>query len=60
MKVVSKSMVVMAFLVLPMVAAAQGRIAVVNLEEAILQTDYAQQRLSEFEQNEDFSKAKRN
>ena len=55
MKVVSKLMVVMAFLVLPMVAAAQGRIAVVNLEEAILQTDYAQQRLSEFEQNEDFS-----
>jgi outer membrane protein len=32
--------------VLPTVTAAQGRIAVVNLEEAILQTDEAQQRLS--------------
>jgi outer membrane protein len=30
----------------PMVASAQGRIAVVNLEEAILQTDEAQQRLN--------------
>lgn len=35
-------------------ALAQGKIAVVNLQEAILQTDYAQQRLAEFESNEDF------
>ena len=55
MKVFFKLMVVGACLVLPLVASAQGRIAVVNLEEAILQTDYAQQRLSEFEINEDFT-----
>ena len=30
--------------VLPSIALAQGRIAVVNLEQAILQTDVAQQR----------------
>ena len=32
--------------VLPVAASAQGRIAVVNLEEAILQTDVAQARLN--------------
>ncbi len=32
---------------LPMLAAAEGKIAVVNLEQAILQTDYAQKRLAE-------------
>ena len=32
------------------IAVAQGRIAVVNLEQAILQTDVAQQRLQEFEE----------
>ncbi|GIR70965.1 MAG: hypothetical protein CM15mP74_22160 [Halieaceae bacterium] len=37
---------------------AQGRIAVVNLEQAILQTDVAQQRLQEFESNEDFASDK--
>jgi outer membrane protein len=37
---------------------AQGKIAVVNLEEAILQTDLAQQRLTEFEKNEDFTSDK--
>jgi outer membrane protein len=37
---------------------AQGKIAVVNLEEAILQTDLAQQRLAEFEKNEDFTSDK--
>ena len=35
-----------------------GRIAVVNLEQAILQTDVAQQRLQEFESNEDFASDK--
>lgn len=43
-----------ALVLLPMLAAAQGRIAVVNIEEAILQTDKAQQALTEFENNEDF------
>ena len=55
MKVRSKLMVLVAFVMLPLMASAQGRIAVVNLEEAILQTDFAQQRLAEFEQNEDFT-----
>ena len=44
--------------VLPSIALAQGRIAVVNLEQAILQTDAAQQRLQEFETNEDFASDK--
>ena len=47
-----------ALLVLPTLAMAQGKIAVVNLEEAILQTDLAQQRLAEFEKNEDFTSDK--
>jgi outer membrane protein len=46
------------FLVLPTVVMAQGRIAVVNLEQAILQTDVAQQRMEEFESNEDFASDK--
>ena len=45
-------------LVLPSTVLAQGRIAVVNLEQAILQTDVAQQRLQEFESNEDFASDK--
>jgi Skp family chaperone for outer membrane proteins len=44
--------------ILPSIALAQGRIAVVNLEQAILQTDVAQQRLQEFETNEDFASDK--
>ena len=44
--------------VLPSIVLAQGRIAVVNLEQAILQTDVAQQRLQEFEANEDFASDK--
>ena len=43
---------------LPSIVMAQGRIAVVNLEQAILQTDVAQQRLQEFESNEDFASDK--
>jgi outer membrane protein len=39
---------------LPSIAMAQGRIAVVDLQAAILQTDKAQQRMSDFESNEDF------
>ena len=44
--------------VLPSIVLAQGRIAVVNLEQAILQTDVAQQRLQGFEANEDFASDK--
>jgi len=40
--------------VLPSLASAQGRIAVVNLEEAILQTDTAQQRLNALREGEDY------
>jgi len=54
----NKFLVSAALLVLPTLAMAQGKIAVVNLEEAILQTDLAQQRLTEFEKNEDFTSDK--
>ena len=54
MKLLTRFVAAVALIALPLVAVAQGKIAVVNLEEAILQTDYAQQRLSEFEDNEDF------
>ncbi|MEP6162455.1 MAG: OmpH family outer membrane protein [Halieaceae bacterium] len=39
---------------LPSLAAAQGRIAVVNLEEAILQTDEAQARLNGLREADDY------
>ena len=55
MKPFNKILVSAALLVLPTLAMAQGKIAVVNLEEAILQTDLAQQRLAEFENNEGFT-----
>ena len=58
MKPFNKFLVSAALLVLPTLAMAQGKIAVVNLEEAILQTDLAQQRLAEFEKNEDFTSDK--
>jgi outer membrane protein len=54
----NKFLVSAALLILPTLAMAQGKIAVVNLEEAILQTDLAQQRLAEFEKNEDFTSDK--
>ena len=38
----------------PVVAWAQGKIAVVNLQEAILQTDLAQKRLAEVRGQEDY------
>ena len=44
----------LALVMLPMMASAQGRIAVVNLEEAILQTDEAQQRLNGLREGEDY------
>jgi len=54
----NKILVSAVLLILPTLAMAQGKIAVVNLEEAILQTDLAQQRLAEFEKNEDFTSDK--
>ena len=58
MKPFNKFLVSASLLILPTLAMAQGKIAVVNLEEAILQTDLAQQRLAEFEKNEDFTSDK--
>jgi len=49
---------VLALLVASTLAHAQSRIAVVNLEEAILQTDSAQQRLRDFEAGESFAEDK--
>ncbi len=46
-------------LALPMAAsAADGKIAVVNLEQAILQTDYAQKRLAEVRSQESYKSDK--
>ena len=58
MKPFNKFLVSAALFVLPALTIVQGKIAVVNLEEAILQTDLAQQRLAEFEKNEDFTSDK--
>ncbi|MEY2909513.1 MAG: hypothetical protein RLZZ602_2036 [Pseudomonadota bacterium] len=54
-KALIKLMATAAFVLLPVAASAQGKIAVVNLEEAILQTDFAQKELAKFEENEDFA-----
>ena len=43
-----RSIAALALFVLSSVAYAQGKIAVVNLEQAILQTDFAQQQLEDF------------
>jgi outer membrane protein len=43
-----------AALALPAVAAAQGKIAVVNLQEAILQSDQAQERLADVRNQDDY------
>lgn len=52
------AMVAMALVLLPLGASAQGRIAVVNLEEAILQTDEAQKRLQGLREQEDYKSDK--
>ena len=52
-KFLKASIAVLAF-VLPVSDMAQGKIAVVNLQEAILQTDMAQQRLNEVRNQEDY------
>lgn len=48
----------LALAMVPSLAAAQGRIAVVNLEEAILQTDEAQQKLNALRETEDYKSDK--
>ena len=52
-KFLKTSLAVLAF-VLPASALAQGKIAVVNLQEAILQTDIAQKRLNEVRNQDDY------
>jgi len=47
-------LVSIALCALPLAVSAQGRIAVVNLEEAILQTDQAQQRLNGLRTEDDY------
>ena len=47
-----------ALCVIPVAASAQGRIAVVNLEEAILQTDEAQTRLNGLRTHDDYKSDK--
>ncbi len=54
MNTTRKFLLATAIFLLPALAQAQGKIAVVSLEDAILQTDYAQARLAEFENNEEF------
>ncbi|MFV8818277.1 OmpH family outer membrane protein [Haliea sp. E17] len=49
-----KALVTTLALTMPVMAMAQGRIAVVNLQEAILQTDLAQKRLEEVYNQDDF------
>lgn len=58
MNVMRNTLLAAAMLLLPAIASAQGKIAVVDLEQAILQTDYAQERLSELESNENFASDK--
>ena len=53
MKNLLKTVLATAFL-LPALAFAQGKIAVVNVQEAILQSDAAQQRLNEVRNQEDY------
>lgn len=53
---VFKAVLMSAALLLPSMAWAQGKIAVVNLEQAILQTDHAQKRLNT-ERNSDAYKS---
>jgi outer membrane protein len=60
LKMFRQIMVATLLLLLPVLASAQGRIAVVDLQAAILQTDYAQERLAQLEDNEDFKADKAN
>lgn len=53
-KTVKIAVAALALVLMPMLANAQGKIAVVNLEEAILQTDEAQQRLNGLREGADY------
>lgn len=53
-----KNLVAVIALSLPAIAMAQGKIAVVSLQEAILQTDVAQKRLEDVYNQEDFKSDK--
>ena len=55
LKMASAFAAAITLIALPAIANAQGRIAVVNLEEAILQTDEAQQRLNGLRDGEDYA-----
>jgi outer membrane protein len=46
-------------LILPITGLAQGKIAVVNLQEAILQTDLAQKRLADVRNQDDYKSDKK-
>lgn len=54
-----RSIAALALFVVSSVAFAQGKIAVVNLQQAILLTDYAQQQFEEFAASEPFAEDKR-
>ena len=56
-KLLKVSLLAIAF-ALPSLAWAQGKIAVVNLQEAILQSDVAQKRLAEVRNGEDYKSDK--
>lgn len=60
MSIVKKAFAIVATaaLLLPGLAMAQGKIAVVNVQEAILQSDQAQQRLAEVRAQEDYKSDK--
>ncbi len=53
-----KAVLIACVLALPSMAWAQGKIAVVDLQEAILQTDYAQKRLAEVRNQDDYKSDK--
>jgi outer membrane protein len=53
-KILTTAVMAMALAMVSLGVSAQGRIAVVNLEEAILQTDEAQKRLSGLREQDDY------
>ncbi len=57
-KYVSVLFVLLALCVLPGLASAQGKIAVVNLEQAMLQTDEAQRRIAALREQADYASDK--
>ncbi|WP_241521096.1 OmpH family outer membrane protein [Kineobactrum sediminis] len=58
MSKVLKIALVTAALAFPALGWAQGKIAVVNVEQSILQTDYAQKKLADERNNEDYKSDK--